>query len=509
MSTTQSGRRTMVGRLYTGMILFLILITGTSITADEIQSPEILFQQAEKAMNDSRFEEAYYFFMNSSVEYAAEGNQEKKLDALRQAKRISWMFSEMIYNQTSADETIAHTFPQFSHDERSAFLKPGASIQFVSDGKTYYYEGIARNVQYHNKTLSQNMTRSLNESPFFDQIMPHISAPRDEKNPLYQNHTFVGTGKMSIPRNLLPDNGTLQVWLPLPVEIESQTNISVLSLEPEDDVISGPVTTGTIGEVYFEIPLDEVTSEYVNTSVEVAVTTSPRINNVNPDLISGYDTSSMLYQRYTHSQPNINVTPEIVELAHEIVGDEKNPYKKAKLIYNYILNTLPYSNVPHSHLTAMNISESDFVHETGFGDCGTQSVYFSALCRAVGIPARAPGGYQIVPGHQGTHFWAEFYLPEYGWIPVDVTVADAADWAYNATPEQIAEYKDFFFGNLDPYRFTIQTDVDELFSGEPNPDILMTFVHQKPAVVCTSSDSDLEMLGMIYASFTFEDITAE
>jgi len=492
----------------TFFLTVLIVIPGIAIGASE-QSANEMLQLAENAVKDGNYEHAYNLFMNASEKFAALGNEAEKKDALRQAKRMSWLFAEMNLNRTSADETIQEAFPQFTQEEREAFLEPGASIQFESDGQIYYYEGIARNIRFHNASLSQNYTRSLGESPFFDQISPFISAPRDKKNPLYQNHTFQGTGELSIPRNLLPDNGTLQVWYPLPVSIESQSDILVTSVQPEEYVVSEPVTTGDIGEVYLEIPLEKMMDDYVNVSVRLTFTTSPRILDLDPDAIPVYDTSDPLYQRYTKSQSNINVTPEIMALANQIVGDETNPYKKARLIYDYILQTLPYSNVPHAYLTAMSIPESEFVHYTGFGDCGTQSTYFAALCRAVGIPARAPGGYQIVPGHQGTHFWAEFYLPEYGWIPVDVTVADAADWAYNATPEQVTEYKDFFFGNLDPYRFTIQTDVDEPFSGEPNPDILFTAVHQMPAVVCTSSDSDVEMLGMAYSSYTFEDITAE
>ncbi|HQC00207.1 MAG TPA: transglutaminase-like domain-containing protein, partial [Methanospirillum sp.] len=314
----------------------------------------------------------------------------------------------MSLNQTSADEAIRAAYPEFTSEERKAFLEPGASIQFESDGKVYYYEGIVRNIRYHNATLSRDFTRTLGESPFFDQVSPYISAPQDEKNPLYHNHTFLATGLLSIARDLLPGNGTLQVWVPLPVSTDSQSDIQVTSVVPEKFVVSGPVTTGEIGEVYLEIPLEEVTDEHVNVSVTVSFTTSPRITKVDPDLVQTYDISGPLYQRYTKSQPNINITPEIITLAQKIVGDETDPYKKARLIYDYIIETLPYSNVPHSYITAMSIPESDFVHNTGFGDCGTQSAYFAALCRASGIPARAPGGYQIVPGHQGTHFWAEF-----------------------------------------------------------------------------------------------------
>lgn len=489
------------------LFLFVILLTGIpSLIADEPTfSPDELYKQAEKAMEQSRYEEAYYQFLNASEGYALSGDTDMKRKSLQQAKRINWMFAEMQLNKTSADEVIAATIPVLTPNEREVFLEPGKSIQTESDGETFYFEGIARNIQYHNTTLIRESMRKSGESPFFDQMSPYIGNTENPDNPIYQNHTYTAIGVMSIPREELVENGTLQVWLPLPVATAYQNNISILSVEPSAYVVSGPQTSGNIGEVYLEIPLEEMAGEYVNISTEFTLTTSPRINRINPDDIKPYDTGSSLYQRYTQSQASINVSQEIVQLAHQIVGDETNPYKKAKLLYDYIIDSLPYSNVPHTYIAAMNISESDFVHDTGFGDCGTQSAYFAALCRAVGIPARAPGGYQLFPGYSGTHFWAEFFLPEYGWMPVDVTIAEAGTWAYNATPEQVEEYSEFFFGNMDPYRFTIQTDMDEPFSGEPNPDILFTIVHQNPSLVCVTSDEDVEMIGMASWTYTFEE----
>lgn len=260
-----------------------------------------------------------------------------------------------------------------------------------------------------------------------------------------------------------------------------------------------------MGQVYLEIPLEKMDKDLITISAKVKFTTSPKIDQITVDSIGAYDTDSEFYKRYTRTQPSINVSPGIRKKVESIIGDETNPYRKASLIYDYILTTFPYSNVPHTYIFALDIAESDYVHETGFGDCGTQSAYFSALCRAAGIPARTCGGYQIVPGHAGPHFWAEYYLPEYGWQPVDVTVAEAGDWAYNTTEQERDQYKHFFFSNLDPYRCTIQTDVDEPFIPETGPDILSTGVHQKPSVVCENSDEDVEMIAMILWSYTFEE----
>ena len=66
-------------------------------------------------------------------------------------------------------------------------------------------------------------------------------------------------------------------------------------------------------------------------------------------------------------------------------------------------------------------------YQRGFGSCQNQALVFVALCRAVGIPARVAHGINSVglddvsDIEDWSHSWAEFYLPNYGWIPADPT----------------------------------------------------------------------------------------
>ncbi|MFH1980727.1 MAG: transglutaminase-like domain-containing protein [Pseudomonadota bacterium] len=162
----------------------------------------------------------------------------------------------------------------------------------------------------------------------------------------------------------------------------------------------------------------------------------------------------------------------------------------AKKLYEHILAHYPYSLTPHVTLQVLGVQEAQYVQEYRHGDCGAQSMLFSAMCRSLGIPARSTGGYQMIMGHAGTHFWAEFYLEGYGWIPVDVTVAEAGDWTGTISEDERRRFKAFFFANLDPYRYVIQKDVDLPLSPAPEETVLTDsvppIVMQAPFIECPS-----------------------
>lgn len=483
-----------------GIVLFLsVICTAGSTPAND------LYTAGMEAYEDQYYEKAGDLFNRSTIAYDLEGNSDAARNALKMKNRASWMLIEMALNKTAAQEVLAEALPDLSEADRDNLLEPGVSIQMESDGQVRYHTGIAENAVYHNTTMMQNISRNANHSAFFDEVFPLI-ANNTTFDGWYGNpHTFIANSSITLPRGIFPENGTLKVWIPLPVELDSQKNISILNLQPEQYLSSGPVTTGDLGQAFFEIPLEEMKDSFINLTADYQFTTYERRFIVDQDSIGPYNTTSDLYRKYTVSQPNIELTEDIAHLAESIVGNEQNPYRKARLIYDYIIQTYPYSIVPHTYLAASQTPESTYMYETGFGDCGTQSMLFAALCRSVGIPARSAGGYQLVPGIAGPHFWAEFYLPGYGWIPVDVTIAESADWAYNKTDTDRKQFKDYYFGNMDPFRYTIQNDVDIPFSPDPGNDIILSMVHQTPALVCDECREDVELLGMGYWSIVLSE----
>ncbi len=158
---------------------------------------------------------------------------------------------------------------------------------------------------------------------------------------------------------------------------------------------------------------------------------------VNPHKVGGYDTTSHLYKFYTKNEPGIELTEEIRNTAHRIVGDEKNPQKKVHKIFEWVLRNVSYQYPPKKR-------GATIIFKTRKGDCGEYTYLFCALCRAVGIPARFVAGLWFAD-KTGFHVWAEYYLPDDKWIPADASKADSADGIF----------KWYYFGKLENTRLTV------------------------------------------------------
>jgi transglutaminase-like putative cysteine protease len=83
------------------------------------------------------------------------------------------------------------------------------------------------------------------------------------------------------------------------------------------------------------------------------------------------------------------------------------------------------------------------------------------------------------PGLKNDHVWAELYLPQYGWLPVDVTYSEVAGMAPGLTGAERRTIRDFFFGRMDRWRFCCSwtwtrrrkpCSTDVIFFSAPRPD---------------------------------------
>ena len=144
----------------------------------------------------------------------------------------------------------------------------------------------------------------------------------------------------------------------------------------------------------------------------------------------------------------------VVELAAQIVGKETNAYKKAKLIYSYM--TEKFSVLPENRREDAN--PLDLIRD-GRGDAFDFAIICTALFRAAGIPALTDCGVLISQNLRSqSHWWCEFYLNNFGWVPVDVALGAGMDYE----PWFENENKDYYFGNMDSHRILFSRGWNEL-----------------------------------------------
>ena len=487
--------------LLVASVLLLIAAAGCTATTEEKTEPVAPageayarglaeYEAANYRIAEERFTEAYALYTDA-------GDTDKALTARNAIFRANRAYAEYPFDRAAAEAALRECVPGITDVAIADWLDTRAQT-IVSENETLYFYDVAGNYLYaHPAEMQKQNARDLD----FDYIARYAWAEDQPEGigPYVNPVRYAGVERLEIPHEALPSTGVLKIWLPLPVETDAQRNVTVTNLSAPDYIVAGPFTTGGIGYVYYEVPAGAVNGNLV-LSADIAFTSYEQIfEGIDPALVGEYNTSDPEYLLYTKSERNIEITDAIREKAREIVGNETNPHLQAQMIYYHIIKTYPYSHVPHGSLDAREpkVAESTYMFETGHGDCGTQSMLFAAFCRSLGIPARAIGGYQMVIAETpGTHFWAEYYLPGYGWVPNDVTIAEVADWVVIPEEKRTA-FKDYYAANLDSARFVIQKNVDvPMDPALPDDAAIFRLVRQYPAIVSDTADYDIDLYGM-------------
>lgn len=159
---------------------------------------------------------------------------------------------------------------------------------------------------------------------------------------------------------------------------------------------------------------------------------------VNSSLITDYNSASDLYKKYTQPEDLIESdNPEIVSEAESLTCNVSDFHEKVLKIYEFVKNHIHYVIQPEERGALWALKNKT-------GDCSEYSYLFVALCRAAGIPARVQAGFAF-HGFSETlkdgHMWAEYYLGNYGWVPVDATwgLFDATDGHHFSSIQSVPE----------------------------------------------------------------------
>jgi len=135
-------------------------------------------------------------------------------------------------------------------------------------------------------------------------------------------------------------------------------------------------------------------------------------------------------EHYLVDNDNLAMDKENIQrAASEAAGSETNLLRKMYSIRNYVYDRLAYGIKPH-------IDTPDVALARGVGSCGEYLGVLLALSRLNGIACRTVGRYKCPPKQlqrhlplepDYNHVWMEFYLPGFGWLPLESNTDDTIE----------------------------------------------------------------------------------
>jgi len=248
----------------------------------------------------------------------------------------------------------------------------------------------------------------------------------------------------------IPQGERIRVWIPearsdqfQEVKLISATGDLPLKKTHEsrygNEMFYADTAKAKAPELRFEIVYDVVRHERLTFGVEI-----PHLENA----------SLSNRERKEDLAPDklVPITGLPADLAVKVSAGKATDLDKARAIYDYVFDNMKYDKTG----TGWGRGDVLYACDAKHGNCTDFHSLFIAMARSQGIPARFEIGFPLPPDKHaadiaGYHCWADFFEPQHGWIPVDISEA----WKH---PEK----RDYFFGAHDDNRvqFTMGRDLE-------------------------------------------------
>ncbi len=240
-------------------------------------------------------------------------------------------------------------------------------------------------------------------------------------------------------------NGSaITLHFPHPAVYSQQPNVSISESVPI------PTLLNYRGTSIFQTVLNE-NSGKANSSEKkfsakqtFVIERSSAETKINRDYVHAFNQKNrMLYRTYTRADEIIPANaPEILELLPNIYSNVTNPYRRAEMIFDYMT-----TNFRLTEKSRRQDSDSLDLTKHKRGDAYDFAVVYTALLRAAGIPARMLSGILVnADKRTQNHWWSEFYLEDFGWVPVDVALGVGMEFEPFQNERHSSKY---YFGNID------------------------------------------------------------
>jgi transglutaminase-like putative cysteine protease len=274
------------------------------------------------------------------------------------------------------------------------------------------------------------------------------------------------------------DGRQVRAWFALPDGDEPLQRVDDLqvTIEPALAGITTREVRDAAGNRFLYLESDALAGRKLTLTTAFRVQRKEALTDVDPDRTRPLTPGERKeLGKYCGSDANIVIDLEMRKLAGQIVGDEPNPIRQARLVYDWVLDNVTYWVKHPDRMKSSGVGSSQYTLENGCGNCTDFHSLYAAIARAAGLPTRMvygsffKGPLNGVDKDQSYHCWIEVWAPDVGWIPIDVAVADifVDDFELNdANRDGVAltvadGYRgpdralvDYYFGNLDARRVT-------------------------------------------------------
>lgn len=283
----------------------------------------------------------------------------------------------------------------------------------------------------------------------------------------------------------------VKLWLPIPhsdpyqeisgLQITSPVSHQILTAQYGNQMmylkVKDPGQSGLTVSFRFNVKRREHINPLLNRTKSAEAAKAP----ADPDMT-----------RWLQPDRLVPIDGKIKQWAQEVVetATAQTDLEKAQAIYNHVVSTVKYDK------TGQGWGRGDIYYacDARRGNCTDFHAIFIGYCRALGIPARFAIGFPLPRDRgegqvSGYHCWAEFYVKELGWVPVDASEA-AKD------PSR----REYFFGTHDENRVEFSRGRDLVLNPQQKSDPLNYFVY--PYV-----EADGKPLPTIEKTFKYRDLS--
>lgn len=348
------------------------------------------------------------------------------------------LLSEFPYSKQEALALVRKRIPDFPEEELNGYLDARRVRWIFAEGEirifNRFFDSLCKTVPAFARRAGVALpgTESAREGSKTQSLLDHAIKTMKETGAMSNRIRIRATVRLK--DELFTPGMFLRAHLPIPAACQQQSDIRIERVEPEGAIL-GPEdalqrTIRWEGR-FQENPTFLVEYSYVHTARYTDAYHAAGEPGV-------YDFDLM------EQPPHLMFTPYLQALGRELTEGMTDPMAKARAFYDFITKNMVYTYMP-SYVLLENIAE-DCARNFN-GDCGVFAALFITLCRWAGIPAQWQSGLAAEPEFIGGHDWTRFYVAPYGWLYADPSYGVAAQREGNEQRRQ------FYFGNLDPYRF--------------------------------------------------------